>query len=65
MESPSEIMAKRKEVVRQSIAAYDRGDKVLAEKLENEALALLLEARALRAKGGTFTTEDAYGLMGH
>ncbi|MGL5036065.1 MAG: hypothetical protein ACRC6M_19945 [Microcystaceae cyanobacterium] len=65
MESPSEIMAKRKEIVRQAIEASDRGDKALSEKLWNEADVLMAETRELRAKRGTFTTEDAYGLMGH
>jgi hypothetical protein len=57
MESPAEIMAKRKGIVRQAIEASDHGDKALSEKLWNEADTLMAEARKLRAKDGTFTTE--------
>lgn len=64
MSTPLEIMAKRKKIVRKAIAADDRGDKALSQKLWGEADTLMAEARELRAKGGTFTTEDAYGLMG-
>lgn len=65
MPTPNEIMAERKEVVRRAIEASDRGDRATYEKLQNEALALLLKARELRAVNGEkLTTKDAYGLMG-
>ena len=65
MKSPTDIMAERKDVVRRAIEASDRGDRATYEKLQNEALALLIKARELRvANGEKFATKDAYGLMG-
>ena len=60
-----EIMAKRKGIVRKAIAAQDRGDMTLSQKLWDEARALLAEATRMQDESGnTLTTEDAYGLMG-
>jgi hypothetical protein len=64
MATPAELMAKRKGIVRAALAASDRGDKATYERLWKEAQSLMAEAGRLTAEGGTFTTQDAYGLMG-
>jgi hypothetical protein len=62
MNKQIDILSKRKNLVRLSLEALDRGDRESADRLREESNRLLDEANKSEER---FTSEDAYGLMAH